>query len=400
MRILTADYIYPVSSRPIKNGIIVCDDYGKILQLINPSAERFTTDTLERFNGILVPGFVNAHCHLELSYLINKITPKTGLSGFVRQIQQNRIKEYCDEIEQAIIAAQREATITGTIAMGDICNSTHTIATKISGHLKYYNFVEIFGIDETRCDKFFENALTVYNQFREQLKTQVSIVPHAPYSLSGKLFDKIKSFNKTKENIISIHNQESEAENKLFQDKSGEMYNTFINAGLNYSNFETTGKNSLESILNYLPRIKNTLFVHNTFSTQNDIDAAKKYYRKNIENVFWVFCVNSNLFIENRLPNLNLFRQNKLNIALGTDSLASTASLNMLDEIKTIAQNFPDISFETILQWATINGARALKFDADLGSLETNKTPGINLIENFDLNKMTITQKSRITKLI
>ena len=137
------------------------------------------------------------------------------------------------------------------------------------------------------------------------------------------------------------------------------------------------------------------IFVHNTFSTKEDVELVNQHF----ENAYWCLCPLSNLNLENQLPDLDIFK--KLSrVTLGTDSLASTDSLSVLEEMKVINQYDPDINFGELLEWATINGARALKIDDKFGSLEIDKTPGINLITDFDFDKMQISAKSEVKVLI
>ncbi len=136
--------------------------------------------------------------------------------------------------------------------------------------------------------------------------------------------------------------------------------------------------------------------MHNTFTTQADVDYVNgEWSMVNSEpglqtinskpETFFCLCVNANQYIEDALPPIELFRRNNLQIVLGTDSLASNRSLNILDEIKTIRKFFPLIPLEEMLQWATVNGAKALQMDDQLGSFEVGKKPGVVLINENDL---------------
>ena len=115
---------------------------------------------------------------------------------------------------------------------------------------------------------------------------------------------------------------------------------------------------------------------------------------------WFVLCPESNLFIENLLPDIELFRKNKLQICLGTDSLSSNHKLSILDEMKTIQSHFPSIPLIEIVSWATINGARALEMDSWAGTIEIGKRPGINLITGMDLQQLRLQPQSQIRKLI
>jgi cytosine/adenosine deaminase-related metal-dependent hydrolase len=115
------------------------------------------------------------------------------------------------------------------------------------------------------------------------------------------------------------------------------------------------------------------------------------------EQVFWATCPNANLYIENRLPEYRRFTEARAQVCIGTDSLTSNWQLNILEEMKTILRYQSYLDFETVLQWATINGAKALGFDNELGSIEAGKTPGLVWIQNMENNKLT--DKSIAVKL-
>ena len=127
--------------------------------------------------------------------------------------------------------------------------------------------------------------------------------------------------------------------------------------------------------------------VHNSFISSNDMDYLKKQDQWN--RTFFCVCINANQYIEKTVPPIDLIMENGGNIVLGTDSLASNHSLNIADEIKTIQKFFPSISFQTILSWATINGAKALEMDRDLGSFEKGKKPGVILLkEDYSITRI------------
>jgi cytosine/adenosine deaminase-related metal-dependent hydrolase len=151
------------------------------------------------------------------------------------------------------------------------------------------------------------------------------------------------------------------------------------------SHHQATKRSSLQSYFDKLEKADNAILVHNTFTKQEDIDYIKLQTSNSKLQTFFCLCVNANKYIEDALPPIELLRKNNCEIILGTDSLASNWSLNILDEIKTIRKNFPSIPIAEILQWATSNGAKALQMDDQLGSFEKGKRPGIILIneENF-----------------
>ena len=188
-------------------------------------------------------------------------------------------------------------------------------------------------------------------------------------------------------NTVTIHNQETPAENELFRKGSGAFVQMYQAMNIDQAHFTPTGKNSLPSYFPQLQRAKNVLLVHNTTTTEADMDFAAASAVAHQQSLYYALCVNANLYIENALPPVELLRSKNANIVLGTDSLSSNHQLSILSEMQTIAKNFPMIPLEEILQWATSNGAEALQMDAQFGSFTPGKKPGIIVLENIGPNQ-------------
>ncbi len=373
MRKIAATYIFPINQPPVKNGILTCTSDGTIIS-ISGNNEKFEEQSgLEFYSGILVPGFVNTHCHLELSNLKGKIEEKTGIGGFIGKINQLRNQE-TESAEKAIQVADRKMWASGAIAVGDISNSTLTIDVKKESKIYYHTFIESFGFHPSRAERAFDYAQFVQVQFTvNQLLN--SIVPHSPYSVSKSLFSKIKENAIAEKSILTIHNQESESEDDFYKIGAGAIANHLTdNLGIDISHWEPTGKSSLISILEHLPPENQLLLVHNTFTKKEDLDELRK--TRSMENTFFVLCPNSNLYIENQLPPISMFQKENLNLCIGTDSLASNHNLSVLSELITLQLHFPELKLEELLQWACLNGAKALKKEERFGSFESRKKSG------------------------
>ena len=360
MRFLSADYIYPLHITPIKEGVIQISDMGKILNIFTDRYE-VPKGKLEIFEGILCPGFVNAHCHLELSHLKGKSEKGKGFLNFVEVIQKRN--DFCkDDILEAIDFAEKQMIKNGIVAVGDICNTSDTINQKQKGNLQYYNFIEVFGVDNSKSVEIVSEAKTLRDKFRKEgMKSTIS--PHAPYSVPPKLMEKISNSFDKKDETITIHNQETEEENQLFEKKSGVFLDWLKKIN---STSEIWEKRNISSDILKEINSGKMLFVHNTFTKKKDI--SDNYY---------CTCPKANLHIENSLPDYSIFNVEKL--CVGTDSLASNNSLSILEELKIIQEN-SDFDLNTLLKISSKNGAEALGF-SDLGTFEKGKTPGVNLIK-------------------
>lgn len=392
MRKIAADLILPISLKPIRNGVVIVDDNGKILKL--DDRRNYDDLELEIYNGVIVPGFINAHCHLELSHLKGKIDTGKGLIPFITDVVTKRAASE-SEISAAIAKAEAEMIKNGIVAVGDISNVTDTFAQKAKGNLRYYTFVEFFDfLQDENAKTEFEKFKAVFDALEVAEGSKKSLVPHAPYSVSKSLFQMLNDEN-DENATVSIHNQELNAENDLFETKTGDFIKFYGGFGISLDNFEATGKSSIHYALENMNPNHKTLFVHNTKSTVEDIQAAQRWGG---ENVYWVTCPNANLYIENSLPDYRHFIDTDVNVAIGTDSLTSNWQLCILNEIKAIAKFQSYIPLEMLLRWATLNGAEALGFDDTLGSIEVGKTPGLNLL---DLSKdFKLTENTTVTKLI
>lgn len=365
-----ADYIYPVTSAPIKNGVVVVDKAGKILEI--GSSVTISVDDAQELQGVITPGFVNTHCHLELSHMKDLIDTGTGLIPFITSVV--KFRDFKQEvIQEAIVRADAYMYAQGINAVGDICNKLDTAQTKSDSPIDYYSFVEMFDfIQDFLLESTIEQYSAVYKDQSARGNNRKSLVPHAPYSVSPALFEYIKKHNSSGA-TVSIHNQETAAENQMFESGEGAFFDFYKDFGFSLDHFKADNNPSIHyAIKNMDPSCK-VLFVHNTQSTKADIEAAHQWNK----NCFWATCANANLYIENRLPDYKTFVECGARMTIGTDSLSSNWQLSVLEEMKTIKKYKSFLSFETLLQWATINGAEALSYEDRLGSLEVGKTPGI-----------------------
>ena len=333
-------------------------------------------DDIQNFEGIISPGFINAHCHLELSHMKGMIPSKTGLQEFVKQIVGLRKVEDA-LIQEAIVAAENEMFENGIVAVGDICNTLDTLHAKAKHRLAYYSFVELYDLDPTRAADKINAGIILQNTF-EQNCIRASLVPHAPYSCTFALLKLLA--NHFGAHTISMHNQETAAENEFFEKKTGDFISMYERTNVALDYFHATGKTSLQSVLPKINTAAHCILVHNSFTSVDDIQAV----RQQMPNTSWCLCPNANQYIESTMPPIELLRAQNAHIVIGTDSYASNWSLNILDELITIQKFHPAIELPEMLGWATLNGARALQMDKLLGSFEKGKKPGVVLISGVD----------------
>lgn len=359
-----------------KEEVLIMKEDGSFSDIL-PAPE--AGDDIQPYSGIISPGFINCHCHLELSHMKDRIAQRTGLIQFINQVIMTRHTGQ-EDLNRAIEDAEDEMINGGVVAVGDICNNNLTLPQKLKGRLRYHNFIETFGFAPAIADARFQNALDIYNEFviKYPPASTNSIVPHAPYSVSPQLWNKIIGFPGN--GLLSIHNQETIAEDELFRYKKGEFLDFYGNLNIDISFFEPTGTSSLQTYLPRFLKYQQVILVHNVHTTKEDFQQLKNGEIKC--SVYFCLCPNANLYISGQLPNLDLLMAESGDIVLGTDSLASNQQLSILAEMQTLRNHYPSIPLEKLFCWATSNGAKALLMDNKLGSFERGKQPGVVLISS------------------
>ncbi len=382
MRFLKADKLFNGDKFLLENTVLVLENNGVIKDLIKDNE----TDVLniETLNGIITPGFINAHCHLELSHLKNLIPKHTGLPEFAKQLIINRNKITKEEITEHQQQANKQMWEAGIVAVGDICNTNDSYKIKEQSKIYYHSFIELLGLNPINAQTNFNKGLDLLNDLKNNGLIG-SLAPHAPYSSSNELIKLISEFNLQNTNVSAIHNQESEEETKFFIGEKNDFEKLYAFLNLDISWFKAPYTSSLK---HYYSFIKNqqTILVHNTVTKKEDIEET------NISNVFWCFCPNANLYIENKLPNFKLFSELKNTICIGTDSLASNMQLDLISEINIILKQSEVFNLETVLQFITKNGAKALSIQDKLGGFIIGKNAGLNLI-SFTNNQLKFIKK-------
>ena len=353
----------------LSNVVLVFDD-TKLVSIA--PIDQHDSSSILHHKGLLMPGFVNTHCHLELSHLKGRVDTGTGLLPFLEKVVTLRDVDQA-QIDQAIVDGDREMYEGGIVAVGDICNKIDTASTKSNSPIRYYSFVEMFDfLQPAMTQKSFDQYYEVFVGQSDDGHNKKSMVPHAPYTVSPDLFAIINAAN-TGDRVVSIHNQETAHENAFFIDKSGGFADWYKQFGFGLEDFKVLGKSSIHYAMQHLDAKKPTLFVHNTMTTPADISAAQAWNHK----VYWATCPNANLYIENMLPDYKAFIDAGAKVTIGTDSLTSNWQLNIWEEIKAIRRYASFVPLELLVQWATANGAEALGWESDLGSLTVGKTPGL-----------------------
>lgn len=388
MRRLSAHYAITCDGDLLKRPIITVNDEGVITGISQNDTSHETPST-EFYNGIIIAGFVNCHCHLELSGLKHSIPAHDGLPKFLASVRHSGSNGSCHE---AMDMADRAMFDAGIEACGDVCNTDCSFDIKANSHISYHNFIEVCGTNPNDTSKRVSNTLSLIEASR-RVALPYSVCPHSPYSVCLTLLRQLNAIA-NENDLVSIHFMESSSEVDFLSHQSGLLADSFRVDGLMPPPDELA-KNHIDLITNEIDNKKRLLLVHNTFVTRDIVEAL------NVRgNIFWCLCPKSNLYIEGSLPPIKMLREEQCEIVIGTDGLSSNDSLSLLEELKTIENHFPEIGLNELITWATLNGAKALGIDDVLGSIAIGKRPGLLLLDNVDLHDFRLRSDTLVKRLV
>lgn len=359
-----------------RNIVVEVDDRGTITNILRCDAID-SMASVELFPGILIPGMVNCHCHLELSYLKGAIAEGEGYGGFARSIGAVRNNFTTEERIRSAKIADAQMWEEGVEAVADIANDDLVMGVKTQSKIEYHTLFEFFGLNNRDVEPHFDLANRYPRSF---------VTPHSTYSVQDEPFRQICARNSS---LLSIHLLESDAEECLYHGR-GSLHEWYQRMGweCDFLKYESPAGR----VAGCIDRKCRVLLVHNTRATAEDIATVESHTK----NGTWVLCPESNRFISNDRPPVELLRKSGVAIAVGTDSLASARSLSMIENLRLLG-NHP---LRELLTWATLNGAKALGIDGMKGSIEIGKRPGLVVIEGADLHNLCLTPESVAHRII
>ena len=347
---------------------------------------------VEFFPGVIVPGFFNAHCHLELSHLRGSIAPGGGFTAFARGMRAARVGKSLPSVKtdghgyatssSPAVFWDAKMWAEGVSVVGDICNGDTTFDLKTRSPIKYRNFCELFGLGANPArtfslrDKAVETGLEAY------------VTPHSTYSLNREAFAiaaepslPCHCEGKARSNPASIHFLESEQEIELFK-KRGPLWDWYSEQGLTPDFLDYGGP--AERLVAQTPPDRPVMLIHNCCVTQRDIDIVMSHFTAPVT---WVLCPGSNRYISGLVPPVDLLRRNGLRIAVGTDSLASNTALSMVEEMRLLAE-LTDVPLAELLGWVAAD------------TIAPGRSPGLVHLTGVDLRTPTLTEQTKAQRII
>jgi cytosine/adenosine deaminase-related metal-dependent hydrolase len=380
MRAVHADAVITGDAGVVRDAAVVVGPDGTVKD-VGPAAEvlpRNSGAAVERVRGVVLPGLVNAHTHLELSALVGHVPGGAGFVPWVEHLIGARLEVHPESDAAAIDRAVGQLDAFGTVAVGEVTNSLAAVRPLARRGIVGCVFHEVFGVDRASLERRMAELPRVLEEHVGAWPTPeltYAPSPHTLYTTRASAVRDLLARAKANGVRASIHVAEHAAERRYLEHGDGpvaEWYQSRLR--IPREAMEWPGKSPLAVALELGVLEPTVLCVHLTDARPEELALVAE------RQVPVVFCPRSNLFIETRLPPLLGARAAGILPALGTDSLASNASLDVLAEAKALADRFPTVPAVDLLRMATWEGARALG-RTDLGRVAPGARPGLVLIE-------------------
>jgi aminodeoxyfutalosine deaminase len=366
----TAAWVLPISAPPLRNAFVTIDG-----DRIAGVGDGVPAGAAPLGNVAILPALVNAHTHLELSYLHGRVPPSTSFNEWVMTLMALR-RDYPDPSAPAIIEAARQAIsrarASGTGVFGDVSNTLVTVPLLREAAMAAHVFYELIGFSHPDPAGRVREARTAADAVGVNAGVRLSLAAHAPYSVSPALFMAIRAdVDAHPDSITSVHLGESAAEVELLRHGSGPARVMLETLGVWSNEWRVPGMSPTEYVaaLGFLGT--DALVVHGVQFTPEDLARVRTAGSP------LVSCPRSNTYVGAGAPPLESFYAAGVPVAFGTDSLASVADLNMFAELAEARRIAPTVSARDLLRSATLTGAHALRYDKDYGSLERGKRAAV-----------------------
>jgi aminodeoxyfutalosine deaminase len=378
--VLRARWILPIAERPLLNGWCAIDR-GRIAAVGRAGAAlpfRDDAPLVDLGEMAVLPALTNAHTHLELSWMRGRVPRSTRFTDWVRTMLQTRREQLPPD--RAIVASVEDAIdqlrASGTGLVGDVSNTLVTVAPLRQSALGGVVFHELLRFGAADADAVLEQGLEAARRCGASSRVPVSLAPHAPYSVSPRLFQGIRAAQERTPFLPStVHLAESVEEIELLATGEGPWRDLLQDLGAwdpSWTVPRTDPASYLDQMKVLTPRL---LAVH---GVQLDEAALERLESRGTT---VVTCPRSNEYVGAGNPPVERFYRSGVPVAVGTDSLASNDDLNLFSELAALRRLAPSVSASSLLESATINGARALGFDSETGTIEPGRDASLIAVD-------------------
>ena len=362
-RLFRARWILPIAQPPIRNGYVEVQD-GVITAVGDGPDDTMTRWPDNPMSAAILPGLVNAHTHLELSWMRGQVPPAPTMPHWVEQLMTLRRTVDHDPVEP-IREAIVEARAAGTALVGDITNTLAAYAPLADSELSAAIFRELLGFNTEDPRGLVAAAQAGIDALTPSVRLRPSIVPHAPYSVSPQLLRVIAEH--AGDRPVSIHLGEPAEELEFLQTGGGAWRQLLAELKVWNDTWSPPACSPVEYVRRCGLLSQRLLAVHCVQLADNELRILAG------AGATVVTCPRSNRWTGAGLPPIERFYASGVRVAVGTDSLASVEDLNLFAELSLMRALAPDVPARTLLASATTNGAEALGFGTEVGTIEPGK---------------------------
>lgn len=362
--ILRAKCVLPMDQPPIEDGAVAIT--GDTIVAVGKSAEiraAHSGEVRDLGERVLAPGLINAHCHLDYTRLRGEVEYRGSFTEWILQLvaakQLHPDKEYIGGIQEGLDLLTRS----GTTTVVNIESFPAFIEQIQPTKLRVWWCLELIDLNRADEAKAVATGALEFIAAHSIARGGFGFSPHAPYTASAELYRLCAQYARGRNIPVTTHLAESEEEDDMIRCGTGHMYDYFMRAGRDMSDCKRAGPTQLMSEYGVLG--PNCLAAHANCLTPVEVALLRR------TGTHVVHCPKSHRFFNRGMPPLNTWKAQGINVCLGTDSMASNDTLNMLDEMQTFGQMFPRMPAQELLELATVSAAKALNQVEKLGRIAT-----------------------------
>jgi cytosine/adenosine deaminase-related metal-dependent hydrolase len=361
-----ADWVLPVAGDPIPGGWVAIE-HGRIAAVSSAP----TSGAIDLGSAVILPALVNAHTHLELSYLRDVVPPAARLLDWIAAIIAAR-RRHADPQDPVILAAARagieEARASGTGLVGEISNTLATVPLLREAAMAARVFYELIGFNIDDAGARVRQARAAIDRVEAGGDIRIALAPHAPYSVSPALFSAIRAdMDAHLYDVSAVHLGESPEEIEFLADGTGAWRDLLVTLGAWTDAWKAPRASPVQYLADAGFLDSRVLVVHGVQLDGDDLARLRAL------GATVVSCPRSNRYVGVGNPPLESFYAMGVTVAFGTDSLASVGDLNLFSELALARELAPRVPARTLLESATRCGAAALGFGDEFGTIEVGK---------------------------
>jgi aminodeoxyfutalosine deaminase len=355
-------YVLPISAPPLENGAIIVDS-GRIVSVGSYSVLRRDFSGTEHDLGeqVLMPGLINAHCHLDYSMMRRAISPQRSFTEWIRRINALKRSLSNDDYRDAIVRGYDELLSYGTTTVANIESFPEVLNHLPAPPLRVWWFLEMIDIRHRATSEDTISGVLSFFDSKPEWLGGFGLSPHAPYTASGSLYELTARAANAAGMPVTTHIAESREEWEMFYAESGELYDFMLKLGRWMFDCQP-GRTPLAHVFAHAQPGPRWILAHMNELSVGDFAFLAGLPAETRPSV--VHCPGSHRYFRHAPFPLRKLQAAGVNVCLGTDSLASTLTLSLFDEMRILSRREPSVPAASLLQLATLNGARALGIPA------------------------------------